>query len=320
MILGMSVLMMSSSLFFSPQERAAIERLDDANVPKNPMEKEELPLVLNGILYRPDLNHWIVWINGVRIYSQRPQSIQGWTIVSVSMDSVVVRSSNGEERELRPDQDPDLDEFNANLDENEGYADNNFEDQAFDQSKNGWFEEKKSLPYSEDPGEIVSKNGDNGVEPHKNVSGNDGGTGELEEKNSHQNKMNSANIPQDKEIFEDSQGEGSSTSMPATSRKKGAMVATSQEDSGVVKGEDGEDSGEENSGEEGDGEEGDGEEGDGQEGDGQEGDGEESHEASGNVSHSPGSNGEIKSNNDPRDPHPPVPRKEKKDFEKEGAE
>ena len=112
-IFGLNILMVPSSLFFSAQERAAIERLEHSNIPPNPTEKEEMPLVLNGILYRPDLDHWIVWINGVRIYSKRPQSIQGWTIIKVNPDSIIVRSKSGEERELRPEQDPELEEFNA---------------------------------------------------------------------------------------------------------------------------------------------------------------------------------------------------------------
>ncbi len=116
MLLGLSAIMMSS-LFLSPQECQNIENREHLNGSQNPTEKEDMPLVLNGILCRPDLNHWIVWINGIRIYSQRPQSIQGWTIINVHSDSVVVRSKDGEERELRPEQDPDLDEFNAS-DEN----------------------------------------------------------------------------------------------------------------------------------------------------------------------------------------------------------
>jgi len=122
MILGFHYILMSSSLFFSPHERAAIDRLEHAHIPKNLQEKEDLPLVLNGILYRPDLNHWIVWINGVRIYSQRPQSIQGWNIVKVTMDSITVRSSSGEERDLRPEQDADLDDLHAPADEEEAFS------------------------------------------------------------------------------------------------------------------------------------------------------------------------------------------------------
>jgi hypothetical protein len=117
MLWGLGAIMMSS-LFFSTQECRDIENLEHSNIAENPTEKEDMPLVLNGILCRPDLNHWIVWINGVRIYSQRPQSIQGWTIVKVHSDSVVVRSKNGEERELRPEQDPDLEEFNTSMDDN----------------------------------------------------------------------------------------------------------------------------------------------------------------------------------------------------------
>lgn len=117
MLLGLSAIMMSS-LFFSSQECRDIENLEHSNMAQNPAEKEDMPLVLNGILCRPDLNHWIVWINGIRIYSQRPQSIQGWTIVKVHSDSVIVRSKDGEERELRPEQDSDLDEFNTSMDEN----------------------------------------------------------------------------------------------------------------------------------------------------------------------------------------------------------
>ena len=117
MLFGLSAIMMSS-LFLSPQECQNIENREHSNSSQNPTEKEDMPLVLNGILCRPDLNHWIVWINGIRIYSQRPQSIQGWTIINVHSDRVVVRSKDGEERELRPEQDPDLEEFNASMDEN----------------------------------------------------------------------------------------------------------------------------------------------------------------------------------------------------------
>ena len=116
-LFGLSAIMMSS-LFFSAQERAAIDNLNISHLSQNTRETEDMPLVLNGILCRPDLDHWIVWINGVRIYSQRPQSIQGWTIIKVNSDSVIVRSKDGEERELRPEQDPDWDEFNASMDEN----------------------------------------------------------------------------------------------------------------------------------------------------------------------------------------------------------
>jgi hypothetical protein len=134
MLMGLSVIMMSSSLFFSAQERSAIERLDHGKISQNPTEKEDLPLILNGILYRPDLNHWIVWINGIRIYSQRPQSIQGWTITKVSMDSVTLRSSSGEERELRPEQDPDLEDFNAEQDDDPDHSQDHLEDIHLDQS------------------------------------------------------------------------------------------------------------------------------------------------------------------------------------------
>jgi hypothetical protein len=115
-VLGLSAIMMSS-LFFSPQECHDIENREHSHISQNPTEKEDMPLVLNGILCRPDLDHWIVWINGTRIYSQRPQSIQGWTIIKVHSDSVVVRSKHGEERELRPEQDPDLEEFSTSIDE-----------------------------------------------------------------------------------------------------------------------------------------------------------------------------------------------------------
>lgn len=132
LIFGLSVFMLSSSLFFSAKEHAAIDSLEHSNMRSNATEKEETPLVLNGILYRPDLDHWIIWINGVRIYSQRPQSIHGWTIIKVHADSVILRSTSGEELELRPEQDPDLEEFNTSMDESTDDSDGEKESNELD--------------------------------------------------------------------------------------------------------------------------------------------------------------------------------------------
>jgi len=97
MFVGWHFLILQGSLFITPQQE---EAWDKHHWEKISSEKHKFPLILNGIYYRSDTNHWTVWINGVAISSHRPKSIQGWTIVTVSMDSVVVRSGKGETKEL----------------------------------------------------------------------------------------------------------------------------------------------------------------------------------------------------------------------------
>ena len=164
MLLGLSAIMMSS-LFLSPQECQNIENREHLNGSQNPTEKEDMPLVLNGILCRPDLNHWIVWINGTRIYSQRPQSIQGWTIIKVHSDSVVVRSKDGEERELRPEQDSDLEEFNTSMDDN----------MSEDLDMNEFYQNKAGNENTSDDSE--TENSDGTLEANENVESNPMGNG-----------------------------------------------------------------------------------------------------------------------------------------------
>lgn len=81
-----------ASLFLSPQEQEALRRPEAAVVKKE--------LKLSAILYRPDLQSWIVWINDRPIHSQHPVSIEGWSVVAVRPSSVRIRSAEGREREL----------------------------------------------------------------------------------------------------------------------------------------------------------------------------------------------------------------------------
>lgn len=73
-------------------------------------------LVLQGILYLPDTRHWIVWINGVRMDSRRPQSIMGWSVTGVHVDHVIVTHSNGTQRELWLSQDGEDDNDASSVD------------------------------------------------------------------------------------------------------------------------------------------------------------------------------------------------------------
>lgn len=82
-----------ASLFFGPQEKT-IQR------PDPPPQQNKSSLKLEAIFYRLDVNHWIVWINGHRIDSRHPQSINGWHIVHVTHTSVTLRSSQGQEKIL----------------------------------------------------------------------------------------------------------------------------------------------------------------------------------------------------------------------------
>lgn len=85
-----------ASLFLTPEEKS--QALSHIPTPKKHIASS---LQLQAILHRPDLNEWVVWINGQRIDSRYPQSIEGYTIISVAFDHVMVRSMEGEELRLR---------------------------------------------------------------------------------------------------------------------------------------------------------------------------------------------------------------------------
>ena len=102
-----------TSLFLAPEDCPAQEDKEATIAQELPEDSKPPPsdLVLQGILSLPDTQHWIVWINGVRIDSRRPQSIMGWRVVSVHEDHVVITSANGGQKELWLQQDPDQDDM-----------------------------------------------------------------------------------------------------------------------------------------------------------------------------------------------------------------
>ncbi len=82
-----------ASLFLTPEEKKKL-----CHVPETRGQGQSLKL--KAIFYRPDLSYWIVWINTARIDSRHPISIEGWTVTQVTMNSVKLRSFQGQEQEL----------------------------------------------------------------------------------------------------------------------------------------------------------------------------------------------------------------------------
>jgi hypothetical protein len=105
MFFGLSMLMFHFSLFFTDQDLVKIDHLENAySSNKIQEQKGKNKLILQGILYRPDLQTWTVWINDTCISSRNQKSIKGWVIVSVSQDSVVLVSPSGQKQELHLNQ------------------------------------------------------------------------------------------------------------------------------------------------------------------------------------------------------------------------
>lgn len=64
------------------------------------ISSEALPasrMKLQGILYRSDLQSWVVWLNDQRLDPEHPTSAEGWTVVEVTTDTVILHSAHGEE-------------------------------------------------------------------------------------------------------------------------------------------------------------------------------------------------------------------------------
>jgi hypothetical protein len=86
-----------ASLFLTPEQKSRVISQNRSSQGKLEENKKGFVLKLTGIFHRPDLKHWIVWINGQKIDSECQQSIHGWTVCHVGFDHVTMRSFQGEE-------------------------------------------------------------------------------------------------------------------------------------------------------------------------------------------------------------------------------
>lgn len=93
------IMPVEASLFLTPIEKE--KALHTQGISTKKWDIKSFPLKIEAIFRRPDLGQWTVWINGHRIDSQSPQSIEGWSVVDVGFDTVIVRSVYGEQVILR---------------------------------------------------------------------------------------------------------------------------------------------------------------------------------------------------------------------------
>lgn len=88
---------LKASLFLTPKEQV-----------QQPTPLVSKPIYLEGIFFFPDQGRWIVWINGIRIESHgKVKSVDGWTVIEVYADYVVIQSSYGVRKEIFPKIMPD---------------------------------------------------------------------------------------------------------------------------------------------------------------------------------------------------------------------